>query len=517
MGILLTLFYVATAYLAASTVLGGLAEYHVQVYIALLIIAISVFQVRGSHIFRYPQTYAILLFPLPLACSLALAGVTSLIPSNLQDFFPTAAVFFFIVLNFRTLNHLKWLVGMLMLAALFIIVQGIVGMNAVDYNNPYVMFMRVGEDGADTIMRLRGLGFLNDPNDLTQVLVGLIPLSFIFWRKNSYFNNTAFVLFPVIMLIYGMFLTHSRGGMVALLAMVIFMGRRKVGILPSVLGGGLLYLALSVAGWSGGRDLSASAGTDRMDAWGEGLSLLHQHPLFGIGFNRFAENYEITAHNTVVVCFAEVGLIGFFLWMMLIVCTMRDVNSGARPPVESDESRQKKLENESTFARLLRTRQAVSAPLAETPMLEAAVAGGPPGMAFRREVRRQPAIADRFSAGTLPDDSGSPQTFRRIAARVFPSPNHEDTSDEEIRRICNLVIGSLVTFFTAGWFLSRAYTMPLFLNMGIGMVVYRMAWERGLAPAPLGFVKAAKLAVLACLAMLMAIYLIIRLDHLLPK
>ena len=517
MGIFLTLFYVATAYLAASTVLGPLAEYHVQVYVAVLTIAISLFQIRGSHILRFPQTYAILLFPIPLAASLASAGVTSLIPANLLDFFPTAAVFFFVLLNFHTRTHLKWLVGTLMLVAMFIIVQGFFGINAKDPNNAYVMFMRVGEDGADTIMRLRGLGFLNDPNDLTQVLVGLIPLSFIFWRKDNYLTNTAFVLFPVCVFLYGMFLTHSRGGMVALLAMTIFMGRRKLGILPSVIGGGLLFLALSAAGWSGGRDVSASSGTDRMDAWGEGIGFLRAHPFFGIGFNRFAENYLITAHNTVVVCFAEVGLIGFFLWMMLIVCTMRDVNSGAKPPAESDEDREKKLRDEPAYERLLRAKETVSAPLVKVPMLEAAVAGGPSGMAFRREVRRQPSPVNSLASGAASDPAESPRGFRRVAGKVFPAPNPDDTSDEEIRRICNLVIGSLITFFTAGWFLSRSYTMPLFLNMGVGMMVYRMAWERGLAPAPLSFGKATKLAILSCFAMLMTVYMIVRLDHLLPK
>ena len=365
-------------------------------------------------------------------------------------------------------------------------------------------------------MRLRGLGFLNDPNDLTQVLVGLIPLSFIFWRKGNKINNALFVIFPVCMFLYGMFLTHSRGGMVALLAMTIFMGRRKLGILPSIIGGGLLFLALSAAGWSGGRDVSASSGSDRMDAWGEGISFLRAHPLTGIGFNRFAENYEITAHNTVVVCFAEVGLIGFFLWMMLIVCTLRDVNSGAKPPVESDEDRERKLRNESSYARMLRAKESVSAPLVEVPVLEAAMAGSP-GMAFRREVRRRPDVTELLSPTPVANALQSPKGLRRVAGKVFPAPNPDDTSDDEIRRICNLVIGSLITFFTAGWFLSRAYTMPLFLNMGIGMMVYRMAWERGLAPAPLKFGKAAKLAIMACLAMLLVVYMIVRFDHLLPR
>ena len=116
---------------------------------------------------------------------------------------------------------------------------------------------------------------------------GLIPCVFFFWKKKSFVTNLLMVYVPVAGLIYGMFLTHSRGAMMALLVVVIAAGRKKLGVVPSIVGALLLFVGLSAVGWSGGRDVSASQGEDRMGAWSRGLELIRQFPLFGVGYKRF--------------------------------------------------------------------------------------------------------------------------------------------------------------------------------------------------------------------------------------
>ncbi len=49
-------------------------------------------------------------------------------------------------------------------------------------------------------------------------------------------------------------------------------------------------------------------------------------PLFGIGFNGFTDLYEITAHNSFVLCLAELGLLGSTLWLALLVTTTIGLN-----------------------------------------------------------------------------------------------------------------------------------------------------------------------------------------------
>ena len=58
-----------------------------------------------------------------------------------------------------------------------------------------------------------------------------------------------------------------------------------------------------------------------MDAWYEGLTYLMWKPLFGIGKGQFVELNILTAHNSFVLAFAELGLIGYFVWLSILVLT----------------------------------------------------------------------------------------------------------------------------------------------------------------------------------------------------
>jgi hypothetical protein len=48
-----------------------------------------------------------------------------------------------------------------------------------------------------------------------------------------------------------------------------------------------------------------------------------------VGFGSFGEHYEHVAHNSFVHCFAELGLVGYFVWLSLIVVTWAEVSSVA--------------------------------------------------------------------------------------------------------------------------------------------------------------------------------------------
>src|ERR1700682_4357662 len=62
-------------------------------------------------------------------------------------------------------------------------------------------------------------------------------------------------------------------------------------------------------------------------------------PLFGIGFNGFTEFLDITAHNSFVLCLAELGLLGSTLWMALLVTTTAGLNRIIGPQKKRQPSR----------------------------------------------------------------------------------------------------------------------------------------------------------------------------------
>jgi hypothetical protein len=101
---------------------------------------------------------------------------------------------------------------------------------------------------------------------------------------------------------------------------------------------GTIPAGITALNWSGGRGISAEAGSDRKAAWGTELMLIRSHPIFGVGFERFTEYNEITAHNT-VVCNAELGLTGFFFWVLFTLPMVRGVLfTGYTPKQQADDS-----------------------------------------------------------------------------------------------------------------------------------------------------------------------------------
>ncbi len=492
MGIFFTLLYIFTSYLAPTTLFGDLAQYRVELWIAILAMLASCFKASNSGLFKMSETYGVVAMFGCVAFSMAFNGLWFIVPATLIGHLSDALPFFLILLNFRTLKQLKLLVATLMAAALVIIYQGASAVFHGDTASPWVFLMGYGEIH---FARIRGLGILNDPNDLCQFLVGLIPCVFIFWRRGSLPRNILLVLLPVAALSYGMFLTHSRGGMVGLVVALIVLGRRKFGILPAVITGAVSFVVLSAIGWSGGREISAESGADRMEAWSVGLTLIRTHPLFGVGIGRFDQYFHITAHNTIVVCAAETGVIGLFCWMLMVAPTLIELVMAARP-------------------------------------LSSAAVAGPDGRLAEPLLRAKPASAGTRTIGNpalrlayatpgagAATAVASPPSLARPLRGVFSLPSSEPdaSSDDEIRRLCNLMVGGLSGFFAAGWFLSRSFTILVFVNIGLALAIHRLGVERGIVPPRLPLAKASKYAGIATVAMITVVYVMLRVTNLLPK
>lgn len=505
MGIFFTLLYIFTSYLAPSTVFGDLAQYHLEEFIAFVALIASLLKAQGAGVFKMSQTVAVLALMVCVVLSLVFNGVTRSAPEALITFLTGALTYFFIMWNFRTWFHVQLLIAVLLAAALFVVSQGFFAVNTGNVASPWVFVM--GHVGDNVLLRIRGLGFINDPNDLCQFLVGLIPCVFIFWRRGNFLRNLLFVLLPVFVLLYGMFLTHSRGGMVGLLAALMVVGWRKFGVIPAVITGGGLFVALSAIGWSGGRDVSAESGSDRMEAWSTGLTLIRSHPVFGVGYHRFEEYFYITAHNTVVVCAAEIGLVGFFFWTLMVIPTMVELGAGSRaasPKLDPDAAR--KVRPPFPWARAA----AATSPLtiAPTRMLHTAAA---------LRLRATPALSTVISASLAQAIIPTPPVFLSRGPILPVENSPKFPADEEIRRMCSLLTISLTGFFAAGWFLSRSYTTVLFVNIAMALAIHRLAVERGIVPGYLAWPKAAKYSGIATVVLIALVYILLRVTNLLPK
>lgn len=356
MAFVLSVFYFVVAYLTPVTVFGQAAQYRLELILAAVILLVSIPAILKSFALKTPQFPALigLSIAVPLSILVGLRWMGGAI-TGLLEFIPSIYAYFLVCLHCRSVRKLRILVLVLFFVSVFVIAHGVadlifgshqglpqawdqtantnvmVDMDAWNFAHPYVLLQR--ESAGEFIYRIRGLGEIHDPNDLGQFLVCLLPLLFVFWKPKKRVSNFVTVIIPAAILLLGIYLTHSRGALVALVAVLLLAARRRIGLLPSVLLGGVVFLAAMAVQFTGGRAISADAGEDRTALWGAGLGLLKGHPIFGVGYNQFVDAAGMghTAHNSVIVCAAELGLFGLYFWSLFLFPTARSAMVIASP------------------------------------------------------------------------------------------------------------------------------------------------------------------------------------------
>ena len=186
------------------------------------------------------------------------------------------------------------------------------------------------DDEPETDLRIQGLGMMHDPNDLAMgmiVALGLIGGALKGQTARLHSRNLLLAAIACA-LVYGIYLTRSRGGALALVVVLWRFAGNRIGRLPAlvllvVLGAGAMALDFSGRSLSWPLDESAS---ERLVAWTEGLEMLKAHPILGVGYGQFSDHHTLTAHNSLVLCFAETGLLGCFVWVGLLVVTLLELH-----------------------------------------------------------------------------------------------------------------------------------------------------------------------------------------------
>ena len=355
MGFVLSIIYLLTYYLTPTVIFGPLAEYRIELILAAIILLASVPAMMRPSVGKTSQAPALVGLGFATFMSVLVGvGWPAGAMNALLLFIPNAFAFLLLCLHCNSKRRLQGVILMMLFVCLFVLGQGLAEMHRglptglaardADMSNSY--FIGQTNDQKEWFYRLRGQGQINDPNDFAQLIVCTVPLVFFFWKKKSWLRNFFVVLVPVGLLLWGAFLTHSRGSIVAMMVVLIVALRKKIGTIPALVLAGLFFVGISATGFTGGRDISATAGEDRTEYWGDGLELLKAHPVFGVGFDNMPDYIGHTAHNSIVVCAAELGLCGLFFWSMFLFPTIRDSFAVAWPknviepktPVLSDTS-----------------------------------------------------------------------------------------------------------------------------------------------------------------------------------
>ena len=179
------------------------------------------------------------------------------------------------------------------------------------------LFIR-GYGDAPSYTRSLFFGIFHDPNDLAQILATAIPFSFAIFRRRSIIS---FLVAGGIswLLVAAILVTHSRGGLVALVAVsgVMFVLMLPTRWLPAALT--ILVIAGLVLCPLSGPYMDDSA-HDRVIFWGEANEVFKRNLVFGVGYGMFMESIEEerASHNAFVLCYTELGFFGYWFWYNLL-------------------------------------------------------------------------------------------------------------------------------------------------------------------------------------------------------
>ena len=179
------------------------------------------------------------------------------------------------------------------------------------------------------IARLASSGIFSDPNDLCLILgLGILCCIYLTATGTLPLVDRLLWLLPIPLFVYAMLETHSRGGVLGVLAGVgsyIYARYGGPKSLPFAIAGSFASLALI-----GGRQGNISGGGtahDRVMTWADGLGNLFRQPLYlptGLGIGWFANENGLVAHNSFVQAYIEQGIFGggAFLGAFLLAAWM---------------------------------------------------------------------------------------------------------------------------------------------------------------------------------------------------
>ncbi len=176
--------------------------------------------------------------------------------------------------------------------------------------------------------RVIGSGIFSDPNDFAMLYLMAMPFAFCLLTAGGAIAGKLLLLGSLPPMVYVLYYTQSRGGVIGFCAMLIaYFWTTTKNLIIRIF---LLVTLLSVVVVFGperarGAYVEGSA-SGRVMEWGYGIQMLKEDPLFGFGYQRWADySGGMAAHNSLVNCFAELGLIGYICWFTLCLLIVKSV------------------------------------------------------------------------------------------------------------------------------------------------------------------------------------------------
>ncbi len=233
--------------------------------------------------------------------------------AGFREFLTVFFLFFFIVSLIETFEEFRMTCTIIIICTVLIAINGLI----MAFRG-YGLMGNIPIEGR--IVWTKGSHF-GDPNDFALAIISFFPFILVNLFEKDFSRIKRILLFVIAaIMLTAIYYTNSRGGFIGLSTIMAFFAFKKWGLLRGIIVTSVVLVAVIIFGPSRMGDLSPYEGSasGRIDAWITGLTMLKSRPIFGVGYNNFTEIHGRTAHSAFILCMAELGLVGYFVWLALI-------------------------------------------------------------------------------------------------------------------------------------------------------------------------------------------------------
>ena len=266
MGFVFFLSYLVIWFLFPADIFPELIPYRIPFWLGVLGLVVSVLTLAPT------SRLTVRALPIALIAGLVVSMMLSVMWADrwlgapvhvIQAFGPVLTLFLLVIWNVNSLRRLRITGAALVLVAMVLVGQGVAAYHF-GYMQDKLLLGGTGDPGnedeppagPDVPVRVRGLGLMNDPNDLALVLVATLPFLGLAWRKGRTLRNVLFLGLSAAFLVYGIYLTRSRGGMLGILA-VAFVGLvGRLSRTKALVATAAMAAVFLAANFTGGREVS---------------------------------------------------------------------------------------------------------------------------------------------------------------------------------------------------------------------------------------------------------------------
>ncbi|HHL40105.1 MAG TPA: hypothetical protein ENJ37_06335 [Deltaproteobacteria bacterium] len=331
------LTFLVTLYLRPQDWVPAFKHVPVDFIVIPTTVLLAVIFSRGGLPVKLPQYYFLVFLLLSIAMSNIVHGKFDLASEQFTLFAKKAMIFFMFLLVVNSPGRMRLTLMFILVLSVTLVIQGI-----------YQRIYGVGWAGQPPYWdgkRITWVGFWNGSNVLALSFVMALPIATEFCRRSQgiFYRGVGIVAVPL--LLGGLWLCNSRGGMLAAATTLFFYYAFTKGVKKGVTI--ILVVILLALPFLPSRALQISTKDEsahlREYVWEKGYYMLKKNPLFGVGKGRFTEfsARRLVAHNNYVQNMAELGMVGFFFWMGLLYYSFKGLYAVKNHRYEKQEDRER--------------------------------------------------------------------------------------------------------------------------------------------------------------------------------